>query len=126
MVPTILYESMPINFRQTNEFEKDLKRLLKKYRTLPDDLEEFKKIILIKPLGIGKNFAILTKKDGIVILKARLFCRSLKGSSLRIIYAYIEEDVQIELVGIDFIELYFKGDKENEDADRIQEYLNFC
>jgi len=42
----------------------------------------------------------------------------LKGSSLRIIYAYFEEDQQIE-----FIELYFKGDKENEDRNRIKNYL---
>jgi len=42
----------------------------------------------------------------------------LKGSSLRIIYAYYEEDQNIE-----FIELYFKGDKENEDRDRIATYI---
>ena len=57
------------------------------------------------------------------ILKARLFCRTLKGSSLRIIYAYIEEKSQVEFVGIEFVELYFKGDKENEDSKGIQEYL---
>ncbi len=114
---------MPTNFRQTGEFEKDLKRLLKKRRTLSDDLEEFKKIVGFQPLGIGKNFAIVTKQNSLVIVKARLFCRSLKGNSLRIIYAYIEKDLRIELIGIEFIELYFKGDKANEDRERIKEYL---
>jgi hypothetical protein len=112
-----------MRFRRTSEFEKDLKRLAKKYRTLPDDVEEFMKVVGVQPLGIGKNFAIITKQTNLVVLKARLFCRGLKGNSLRIIYAYRENHSQIELVGIEFIELYFKGDKENEDRDRIQEYL---
>jgi len=44
--------------------------------------------------------------------------RYLKGSSLRIIYGYRKENDSV-----DFIELYFKGEKENEDRDRIREYL---
>src|SRR3990167_1344374 len=114
---------MRMRFRQTSEFEKDLKRLVKKYRTLPDDLQDFMKVVDVQPLGIGKNFAVITRQSNFVVLKARLFCRSLRGNSLRIIYAYIENHSQIELVGIEFIELYFKGDKENEDKDRIQKYL---
>ncbi len=47
-----------------------------------------------------------------------LFCRYLKGSSLRIVYAYLEQNRQI-----DFIELYCKGEQENEDRDRIEKYL---
>jgi len=37
---------------------------------------------------------------------------------LRIIYAYCENKHMIE-----FIQLYFKGDKENEDHNRIKNYL---
>ncbi len=53
------------------------------------------------------------------IYKARKFtCRSLKGtgsrSGIRIIYAYFDKEDKIE-----FIEIYFKGDKENEDRERI-------
>ena len=114
---------MPTSFRQTSEFKKDLKKLLKKYRTLPDDLEEFKKVVGLQPLGFGKNFVVLTKQNSCVIIKARLFCRSLKGNSLRVIYAYTENHQQVELIGIEFIELYFKGDKANEDRDRIRQYL---
>jgi hypothetical protein len=53
------------------------------------------------------------------IYKARKFaCRSLKGkgaaSGIRIIYGYYsDEDV------IEFIEMYYKGDKANEDRQRI-------
>ena len=53
------------------------------------------------------------------IYKARKFaCRSLKGkgsaSGIRVIYAYFEAEDRIE-----FIEIYYKGDKENEDRERI-------
>ena len=53
------------------------------------------------------------------IYKARKFaCRSLKGrgvdSGIRVIYAYWEDKDRIE-----FVEIYFKGDKKNEDRDRI-------
>lgn len=114
---------MPINYRQTRQFENDFKHLRKKYRTLHDDLEELKNVLKIRPLGAGKNFAILTKKHGVTIIKVRLFCRCLKRNSLRIIYAYVEKNSAVEFIGIEFIELYFKGDKENEDRERIKEYL---
>jgi hypothetical protein len=56
------------------------------------------------------------------IYKAKKFaCRSLKGkgvqSGIRVIYAYFEEKDKIEL-----IEIYYKGDKENEDRERILRY----
>lgn len=115
---------MAIHSKRTPEFERDLKQLSKKYRSLPDDLEEFLRVISLQPRGAGKNFAVLTVQGAITIIKARLFCRALKGNTLRIIYAYIEETNEVEFVGIEFIELYFKGDKENEDQKRIQEYLS--
>lgn len=57
--------------------------------------------------------------QGARILKARKFaCRSLKGkgaqSGIRVIYAYFKQADRIE-----FIEIYYKGDKENEDRERI-------
>jgi hypothetical protein len=109
-----------MNFKETPEFEKDFKRLQKKYQTLPDDLDEFKKILRLFPTGTGRNFAVLNQTSTAKIVKARLFCRTLKGSTLRIIYAYHENTQEIELV---FIELYFKGEQENEDLERIKDYL---
>ncbi len=101
----------------------DFKRLSRKFRSLDSDLCEFRKILNEAPLGIGKHFHIIIKTDQLYIVKARFFCKSLKKKDLRIIYAYIENSQIIELVGIDFIELYFKGNKKNEDRERIKEYL---
>ncbi|MFZ5365154.1 MAG: hypothetical protein ACOZBH_03080 [Patescibacteria group bacterium] len=109
---------MTINFNELPEFQKEFKRLGKKYKSLPDDLQEFCNVVSVVPLGNSKHFNIITQTKLFCIIKARLFCRYLKGTSLRIIYSYFEQKQCIE-----FIELYFKGDKETEDRDRIKEYL---
>lgn len=108
-----------MNFNEINDFTKDFKRLSKKYRSLPDDLLEFKKVITEFPFGTGKHFVILTATGTVKIIKARFFCRYLKGSSLRIIYAYGETKQTIEL-----IEIYSKSEKEREDRQRISDYLH--
>lgn len=111
-------ETMTMNFEKLPEFQKELKRLGKKYKSLPDDLQEFCDVVSTIPLGNSKHFNVITQTEVLYLVKARLFCKYLKGSSLRIIYAYFEREQRIEL-----IELYFKGDKENENYDRIKEYL---
>jgi mRNA-degrading endonuclease RelE of RelBE toxin-antitoxin system len=107
-----------MKFDEQPEFQKDLKRLAKKYKSLPNDLDEFKNIVSIVPCGNSKHFNVITKKEECVIIKARLFCRYLKGSSLRIIYAY---DIKNKM--IEFIELYPKNESENENRERIRKYL---
>jgi len=111
---------MMMSFNELPEFKKECKRFIKKYKSLASDLQEFKKIVSVVPLGNSKHFNLVTQTESIKIIKARFFCRYLKGSSLRIIYAYIEGGKRI-----DFIEIYFKGDKENEDKKRIKQYLKF-
>ena len=106
------------NFDELPEFQKELKRLSKKYRTLDDDFEKFKKVLLVAPTGSGSNFVIIHSSLNTKMVKARLACRALRDRSLRIIYVHFERERRIE-----FIELYFKGDKENEDRARIKEYL---
>jgi len=107
-----------MNFNELPEFQKEFKRLGKKYKSLPDDLQQFRNVVSVIPLGNSKHFNIITQTETFYILKARLFCKYLKGSSLRIVYSYFEQEQRIE-----FIELYFKGNKENEDRERIKEYL---
>ena len=83
----------------------------------------FKLLLSKEPLGLGRHFAVLHKLPGFSIIKARLACKYLKNSSssLRVIYAYHADTNQIEL--IEFIELYFKGEKVREDEQRIQDYI---
>ncbi|MCR4396411.1 MAG: hypothetical protein NUW07_06725 [Candidatus Saccharicenans sp.] len=107
-----------MNFKETSEFQKAFKRLKKKYLSLDQDLAEFKKVLAVFPEGRGKHFALLTEKSGIKIIKARLFCRYLKGDSLRIVYAYNQPAELIE-----FIELYAKNEQEVENRTLIINYL---
>lgn len=120
---TIQLEITKMNFKTTVEFQRDFKRLLKKFRSLNEDLLEFKKVLSEAPLGTGKHFNLITRAEFVSIVKARFFCRSLKKKDLRIIYAFIEKHKIIEMISVEFIELYFKGEKENEDQQKIKEYL---
>ena len=110
---------MMINFDELPEFQKDCKRPGKKYKSLIGDLKAFRNVVAAVPLGNSKHFNIITQTGIMYIVKARLFCRYLKGSSLRVVYAYFEQEQRIE-----FIEAYFKGNKENENHDRIKKYLS--
>lgn len=102
------------------EFEKDLKRLVKKFSSLEDDLRMFIKVALnaFHKQNIDSRAIFYISNLGIhspKIYKAKKFaCKALKGkgaqSGIRVIYAYHEEEDCIE-----FIEIYYKGDKENED-----------
>jgi hypothetical protein len=106
------------NFNELAEFAKEFKRLSKKHKTLDDDLAKFKKVLLTAPTGIGKNFVVVHSTSSVKIVKARMACQALRDRSLRIIYAYLEQEKRFE-----FIEIYFKGDKENENRERIKAYL---
>jgi len=114
------------NIDHLPEFDKDLKKLLKRFKTLEDDLETFIKteLNLYHKLNIDNNGIFEIPGLGIEnprIYKAKKFaCKSLKGkgvkSGIRIIYAYYDAIDSIELV-----EMYYKGDKDNEDRVRIKE-----
>lgn len=106
------------------DFEKDLKKLSKRFRSLPEDLGNFVQyqLKLFHKLNIDNRgiFHI----PGLPFTHPRIFkakkfaCKSLKGkgvqSGIRVIYAYFEQEDRIE-----FIELYYKGDQENEDRGRL-------
>jgi len=110
------------------QFEKDMRKLLKRFKTLEDDLEIFIKNELNLCHKLKINNKGIFQISGLQIenpkvYKAKKFaCRSLKGkgvqSGIRVIYAYFEENNKIEL-----IEIHYKGDKKGEDRERILKYL---
>jgi len=110
------------------EFEKDLKKLLKRFSSLEEDLRTFIKVAmhLYHKQKIDSNAIFHISDLGIKspkVYKAKKFaCKALKGkgaqSGIRIIYAYHEEEDWVE-----FIETYYKGDKVSEDRERIRNYL---
>ncbi len=106
------------SFSQLPEFEKELKKLCRRYATLMYDIEDVKQILESNPTGIGKNFTIIATSEKTKIVKVRLHCESLHARTVRLIYAYHKEEIKFM-----YIEIYYKGDKENEDRERIKEYL---
>ena len=106
------------HFNQTSEFQKDFKRLLKKFRSLSSDLKDLEDVIVSLPTGSGKNFTILHSSENLKIVKTRMVCKTLRDRSVRVIYAY-----HSNLITFMYIEIYFKGDKENEDRERIEKYI---
>ena len=117
-----------IRYEQTTEFQKDLKGLLKKYPSLESDIE-LAKTHAIELFHVNKinNLSVFPIpnfcRGDIQIYKIKKFaCRSLKGrgnkSGIRIIYAFNCTTLQVT-----FIEIYFKGDKENEDRARVEEWM---
>jgi len=97
-------------FLSLPEFDKELKKLSKKYPSLVYDIEDIKPILLNNPTGIGKNFVIIHIAENIKIVKVRIHCESLRARTIRLIYAYNEDCIEFM-----YIELYFKGNKANED-----------
>ena len=117
-----------IKYEETPEFKKDLKRLLKKFPSLLEDLELAKKAS-IEFFHINKinNLSVFPIPDFcsnlVQVCKIKKFaCHALKGrgakSGIRVIYAYYP--AQFKVV---FLEIYFKTNQENENRERIKNFL---
>src|ERR1700741_175660 len=117
----MIYQSIP-------EFYKDLKKLSKRYRTLEEDLETAKKnAIELFHIKEVNNLSVFPMPgfslEKVKICKIKKFsCKALKGkgvkSGIRVVYAFYPETQLVE-----FIEMYYKADQENEDRNRIVEYI---
>jgi hypothetical protein len=114
-----------MTFEELIEFKGDLKKLLKKYRTLKSDLDIVKKVLEFSPIERPPfSFRIdnLGLETGVIKVK-KIACRALKGrgvnSGLRLIYAHFPEEDKIICV-----EIYHKNDKADEDRQRIIDNFN--
>src|SRR3989338_8769443 len=105
-----------INYDETHEFQRDFKKLLKRFKSLEEDLK-LAKIATIELYHLQKinNLSIFPIpgfcKEKLQICKIKKFaCKALKGrgskSGIRIIYAF--HDINSKVT---FIEIYFKGDQ---------------
>lgn len=123
-----------MNFDQTNEFSQDLKKLQKKWRSLPSDLSDAMLQIdrlYLEQEGVdlveyrtnffnGKRATILQAfDDGREVVKMRLDVASLgSGNKVRIVFIAVRDRNTIT-----FIELFAKSDKSREDSARLRKYL---
>lgn len=121
---------MMMNYEKTKEFLRDFKKLLKKFSSLHDDLEVNKRyrieLFHIKNIDSRSIFKIQGVGNTVELqfFKVKKFqCKSLKGrgakSGIRIIYAYFPTEQKIV-----FLEIYFKAKQENENKERIMDFIN--
>jgi hypothetical protein len=117
-----------LNYNRTDKFQKDFKKLLKRFKTLKEDFEvaTSNAIKLFHTLNIDNHSVFeltgySTNKFKLYKLK-KFACRALKGkganSGIRVIYSFYETEAKVE-----FIEIYYKGDKKIEDQQRL---LSYC
>ena len=109
------------------EFEKEIKKLKKKYRTIEQDLKVLIQYSLNLFLKEDKNNRGVVRVSDLgieypEIYKVREFaCRAIKGkrnrTGIRVIFAYHRNEDKIE-----FMEIYMKSEKAVEDRARIKEY----
>ena len=117
-----------IQYTETRWFKKDFNKLIKRFRTLKDDLKVLKRnqleLLHIFKIDNGGTFKLKGYENpNYSIYKVKkITCKSLKGkgnrSGLRLIHAFDQNLFQIVLM-----EIYYKGDKKNEDYDRIKNFL---
>ncbi len=115
-----------MQFTKLPEFNNELKKLLKKYRSLEEDIDVLKQILEKYPRGYEPwCFRIDGLGIDTEIYKVKHFrCKVLRNkgsrSGIRIIYAYFEPEQKIE-----FIEIYYK-EKDDKDCNkaRIINYYN--
>lgn len=113
-----------MTFEEVEPFQKDIKRLAKDFNTIRDDLKVLKKVLGVSPesrppISIELNGLDL---EPIITKVNKMPCRSLPGqganTGLKLIYAYYKEEQRIV-----FIEIFFKGNKNSADLERIVKYL---
>lgn len=111
-------------------FERDMKRLLKKYGTLEEDLSTFISATLrllasgeyaAEALGLFPVSGREVSGRGFFVAK-KFACRSLKGtgvnSGIRVVLQWLPEIGEVRLV-----EIFHKNEKEVEDLERIRAIL---
>lgn len=107
-----------MEFLTRPEFDDELGKLLKRFRSLSNDLGSLKEILIKYPRGYEpvvfriNNLGIETE-----VYKVKHFrCQTLKNkgsrSGIRIIYAYFDLEKKIE-----FVEIYYK-EKDDTDCDK--------
>ncbi len=117
-----------LKITQLAVFDRELKKLSKKYKHLQEDLDFFKtnQLMLTHIEKIDNSAVFKIPKTGIgnpIFFKVKKFhSEDFPGkgvkSGIRLIYAYYPEEKKVE-----FIQIYYKEkDDTNHDVDRIKKY----
>ena len=122
-----------MNYSHSPEFKKDLKRLSKRWRSLPADIAQAEHDIAplyddVNKIDIeiyrnaffsGSRATILLQDEHAEAVKMRLDVASL-GNSQKVRVVFVAVKTENEII---FVELYAKNDKDREDPSRFERYV---
>lgn len=121
-----------MNFEQSPEFNKDLKRLSKKWRSLPSDIAAAQLLItdvytdsdqrelFEQKFFNNKRATKLVVSESVEVVKMRLDVQSLGVSDkVRIVFVLVKSATSVT-----FVELYAKNEKIREDANRYKRFMS--
>ena len=119
--------NIEVTFETTPEFDRDLKRLSRKFRSLPEDIKNLKSALKVAHFTAGISSEIMgffpishpdVPKDFFIAKK--FACRSIKGSGSRSGYRVVYH-LQGAVFKICLLELFHKKNKDVEDFQRIKD-----
>jgi hypothetical protein len=120
-----------MNFDQTPEFQKDLKGLSKKWRSLPQDIEDAQLLItdvyadseqreLVQQKFFDGKRATRLVPGVVEVVKMRLDVAALgTNSKVRVVFVAIIAESSVV-----FVELYAKNEKDREDPKRYRDFIS--
>lgn len=117
-------------FSELDEFQKEFKKLCKKYRSLEEDFDIFRTALEDDPVwselpkehivpisGLWKSI------EGNFYKVKKFLCISLRSNTdIRIVYKYSQANEAVEFCEINFIEIYHKNTKDNHNIERIKKH----
>ena len=101
-------------------FDRDVRRLIKRYRSLEQDLQTLQRVLIVRPNPPTSFSVELAGYGGVpkIVKVRKMACRSLPGrgaqSGLRVIYALGRSKLVL-------LELYSKSDQAHESEPRIRD-----
>ena len=120
-----------INYSESDEYKKSFNKLVKRFRTLDRDMIYFKQFVLEPYFDKVIDTLALIKIEGGCNEKydsykvTKFACMSLKNkgnrSGIRIVFL-VDKSI-VNGVNIEFLEIYFKGDKEMNDMELLKNRL---
>ena len=121
-----------IDYFESEEYKKSFNKLLKRYRTLDRDIAYFKQFVLEPYFDKGIDTSAFVKIEGGCNEKydsykvIKFACMSLKSkgnrSGIRIVFV-VDKSI-INTTNIEFLEIYFKGDKEMNNMELLKNRIN--
>jgi len=109
-----IWKSRLMQIKKHPRFEKEFKRLMRKYPSLESDFSDFEKVLIISPQDniliewLGEN--VLGEFYKVKKFRCQSIARQSQNSWIRIIYNYLESD---NLIVLTYIEIFHKNQKEN-------------